>query len=355
VETAILATVIGPENRKLITQMIERADKFKMRKAVNGLMMSAPSLVKLKGTAYDLSAYLSQAMGDLVRMRGASENVETFLASKPLVGDDGRTAASDHILEFLSKAKSQKQVAEDLRRYLFMAKNAIADAQSGGLFGETPRSREQLLGEIYGRVIRPIEPAAVPVAVPVAPAASASAFDDLIPAEAAQPAPSPAPVAAQPVPAAPAVSPAPIAAPRVAPPAVPPPLPRNATVADWSFRNGSPQIRAGAGSYLPTGSALRASANEIVQHTREEAAYAFSERLEGLPRNTGLLLAREFLAKAEARQPANLLATERTRRAAAALATVPAEGLAPVIQSNGLNAARKRMETYLPTTPPRPR
>lgn len=346
VETAILATVIGPENRKLITQMIERADKFKMRKAVNGLMMSAPSLVKLKGTAYDLSAYLSQAMGDLVRMRGASENVETFLASKPLVGDDGRTAASDHILEFLSKAKSQKQVAEDLRRYLFMAKNAISDAQSGGLFGDTPRSREQLLGEIYGRIIRPAEPA------PVAAAPAPSAFADLIPAEAAQPIASPAPVAAQPIPAAPAVSTAAVAAPGVAPTvkqslSVAPPHPRNAVVADWSFRKGSPRLIAGAGGFMPTGAALRASASEIVQHTREEAAYSFSERLEGLPRNTGLLLAREFLTKAEARQSSNLLATERTRRAAAALASIPAESLAPVILSSGLNGARQRMEPYL--------
>ncbi len=346
VETAILATVIGPENRKLITQMIERADKFKMRKAVNGLMMSAPSLVKLKGTAYDLSAYLAQAMGDLVRMRGASENVETFLASKPLVGDDGRTAASDHILEFLSKARSQKQVAEDLRRYLFMAKNAIADAQSGGLFGDTPRSREQLLGEIYGRIIRPVEPATVPTAP-----APTSAFADLIPVETPQPAPVATPVAAQPVPAAATVRPAPVVAPTVSAPPIPPPRPRNAVVADWSFRKGTPRLMPGAGSFLPTGTALRASASEIVQHTREEAAYNFSERLEGLPRNTGLLLAREFLTKAEARQPAHLLATERTRRAAAALAGVPAANLTTIIHRNGLDGARQQMEPYLP--PPR--
>lgn len=351
VETAILATVIGPENRKLITQMIERADKFKVRKAVNGLMLSAPSLVKLKGTAYDLSPYLSQAMGDLVRMRGASENVETFLASKPLVGDDGRTAASDHILEFLSKAKSQKQVAEDLRRYLFMAKNAIADAQSGGLFGDSPRSREQLLGEIYGRIIRPTEPANLP-------AAATSAFADLIPVEAAQPASSPAPVAAQPVAAPAPVRPAPVAAPVVTPVVkesltTAPPRPRNAVVADWTFRRGSPQVRAGAGSFLPTGAALRASAAEIVQHTRDEAAYNFSERMEGVPRSASLTLAREFLLKSESLQPPGLLATERTRRAAAALARVPAETLLPLIVSGGLNAVRRQMQFHL-TAPPAP-
>lgn len=344
VETAILATVIGPENRKLITQMIERADKFKMRKAVNGLMMSAPSLVKLKGTAYDLSAYLAQAMGDLVRMRGASENVETFLASKPLVGDDGRTAASDHILEFLSKAKSQKQVAEDLRRYLFMAKNAIADAQSGGLFGDTPRSREQLLGEIYGRIIRPAEPAPVAAAAP-----APSAFADLIPASAppAQPTPSPAPVAAQPVPAAATGSPAPVVAPRVTAPPVPPARPRNAVVADWSFRKGSPRLIAGAGGFMPTGSVLRASANEIVQHTREEAAFEFSERLDGIPRTTAEQLARDFLTKAEARQSSGLLATERTRRAAQMLRNVPADFLPQVILQSGLTGARRHMDRHL--------
>ncbi len=123
--------------------------------------------------------------------------------------------------------------------------------------------------------------------------------------------------------------------------------PAAAVPLDWGYRNGSPRIIAGAGGFMPTGAALRASASEIVQHTREEAAYTFSERLHGIPRNAGTLLAREFLLKAEKRQPPSLLATERTRRAAAALALIPEEMIVQAIESGGLNGARGEMDAYL--------
>ena len=130
-------------------------------------------------------------------------------------------------------------------------------------------------------------------------------------------------------------------------PPVPPARPRNAVVADWSFRKGSPRLIAGAGGFMPTGSVLRASANEIVQHTREEAAFEFSERLDGIPRTTAEQLARDFLTKAEARQSSGLLATERTRRAAQMLRNVPADFLPQVILQSGLTGARRHMDRHL--------
>lgn len=94
---------------------------------------------------------------------------------------------------------------------------------------------------------------------------------------------------------------------------------------------------------MPTGSALRASANEIVQHTREQAAYEFAERLPGIPRSAGLELANWYLTAAEKRQPSSLMATERTRRAAAALATISGESIAATIRTHGLAGARLKM------------
>ncbi|MBM3815244.1 MAG: hypothetical protein FJW20_26835, partial [Acidimicrobiia bacterium] len=157
VKNAILAGLIGPENRTLISRMIEGAEELNIKISVNGLMTASPALFRLKGTAYDLSTLIEQAMKDQVALRHSGQKLEEFLSQANLFGEPGRSAASDQLLTFLAKARSVKQVSEALARYQRAAENAIADAQSGGMFGLRPATREELLQRIYERQTSPAQ------------------------------------------------------------------------------------------------------------------------------------------------------------------------------------------------------
>lgn len=323
VETAIMATLIGPEHRELLTKLVERADKFKLRKAVGGLMHAGAKLVRLKGTDYDLGGHLQEALANLIRMRGSGEKVEQFLASKALIGSDDRTAAGDHVLEFLAKSRSMKQVSEDLGRYFNMARNAIADAQSGGLFGDTPRSREQLIAEIYGQLqrsnpqypgvtsdVQANQPAGQPATLatpagtqpagpslalqPASPGPVATAAATPAPAVAAAPAPAPLPVK-------PAAPPAPVyvSRPRLAglPAYITQPLPRRSTplpglgaVQPPDHRKLSPAslIKHNTATAISTLSdRIRASGVPLTTNTRQQLSEYYVKRLDASRRTDG--------------------------------------------------------------------
>nr|WP_294577618.1 hypothetical protein [uncultured Rhodopila sp.] len=151
VKNAVLGAFIGPENQALLGRIIEGADDLNIKNAVNGTMASAPSLVRFKGTPWDVSTAMHQAFKDLVSLRTSGEKLHDFLTSRPLFGDAGRTAESDLILKHLAEAKSQKAVVDGLARYARAANEALTDSQAGGMFGDTPATREQLLGRVYGQ------------------------------------------------------------------------------------------------------------------------------------------------------------------------------------------------------------
>lgn len=145
VQNALLGALMGPENRELIGALTERAEELGLKTPANAVMMQAPALVRLKGTAYDVSPMIERAFSDLVRLKQSGEKIEDFIAQRPLFGDETRTAQTDQLLQMLAKAKSQKAVEEILSAYHRAAKNAIADAQSGGMFGEKAATRDELI------------------------------------------------------------------------------------------------------------------------------------------------------------------------------------------------------------------
>lgn len=150
VKNAVLGAFIGPENHTLLNRLIEGAEELNIKSAVNGTMTLAPALMRFKGTPYDLSASMHQALKDLVTIRTTGEKLYDFLTSRPLFGDPTRTAQSDMLLRYLAEAKSTKAIAEALGNYARQAGEAMTDAQSGGMFGLTPATREQILKRVYG-------------------------------------------------------------------------------------------------------------------------------------------------------------------------------------------------------------
>lgn len=145
VRNAVLGALIGPENRALLNQLLEESDRLNLRNSVNGVMATAPALMRFKGTPYDLSTLAGQAFKDLVTLRTTGQKLEEFLDDRPLLTDDARTAESDLLLKFLAKAKSSKAVTDGLLRYAEGARHALQDAQSGGIFGGQPATRAQLI------------------------------------------------------------------------------------------------------------------------------------------------------------------------------------------------------------------
>ena len=133
VKNAVLASVLGPENRELITSLTERAEELGVARVASGVMSVAPGLAKLQGTPHDISPMLSKAMTDLVRIRTSGEKVHDFLSQENLFGDPQRTAASDMLLMQLAEAKSAKAVAEPLAKYCQLAKNQ--DTTTDDMFG----------------------------------------------------------------------------------------------------------------------------------------------------------------------------------------------------------------------------
>jgi len=150
VKNAVLGAVLGPENRTLVGNLIERAEDLNIRGVVNGTMAAAGRLVKLRGTPYDLGATLDQALTDLVRIKQSGETLNDFLGQSSLFADPARTAKSDLLLKALHDAKSGTAVSEMLTRYDQAAREALADQQSGGLFGaaEPPATLQQIIERI---------------------------------------------------------------------------------------------------------------------------------------------------------------------------------------------------------------
>ena len=151
VQNAVLGSLIGPENRSLLGSLIERGEELGVKTQVNALIALAPRLARLRGTDFHLGDVLERALADLVRFKSGTETLADFLNQQSLLGDEGRTRETDRMLLFMAEAKSAKEVGDALDRYVRGAQNAIADAQSGGMFGGTPATRADVIQSIYGR------------------------------------------------------------------------------------------------------------------------------------------------------------------------------------------------------------
>lgn len=199
VKNALLAVVLGPEQTKTIATLVEGSDTLHIANRVDGVLRSVPRLLKLRGTQYDQTVHLGQALRDLIALRRSGQTVEDFLASKGLFGNDGRTAESDAILFMLAKAKSAKAVTEALMRYAQMAEHAIADIQAGGLFGgkvQTPAEIWRIINEgKKGPIQTNLPPAKPPTQPPEAPKPPGGA-----PVQGPKPPPAPAPSPPSPAP-----------------------------------------------------------------------------------------------------------------------------------------------------------
>ena len=149
VKNAMLALVLGTERQNLISTLVESSGDMGMSNLVNGVMRAASKLIQLRGTAYDISIPLGQALDDFVRIKRSGQKLVDFLGQRSLFGDDGRTAMSDAILISLTKMKSIKSAFEALSKYADEAKKQIEMAQvGGGLFGEQPLSAQQIWGNL---------------------------------------------------------------------------------------------------------------------------------------------------------------------------------------------------------------
>lgn len=149
VKNAMLALVLGTERQNLISTLVESSADMGMSNLVNGVMRAASKLIQLRGTAYDISIPLGQALSDFVKIKRSGEKLVDFLGSRSLFGDDGRTAMSDAILVSLNKMKSIKSAFEALSKYADEAKKQIEMAKlGGGLFGEQPLSAQQIWGNL---------------------------------------------------------------------------------------------------------------------------------------------------------------------------------------------------------------
>lgn len=148
VKNAMLGAFLGPEEPGLLAALIEGQEGFK--NVVNGLLTAAPDLARLRGTAWDLAPVARQALRDLIGIRQRGEKVQDFLSQRPLLEEAGRTAESDAVLKALAEATSGKQVAEMLDRYAKGGQEALTDAQSGGLLGQTPATRGEIAARAFG-------------------------------------------------------------------------------------------------------------------------------------------------------------------------------------------------------------
>lgn len=141
IRNAVLAAVVGPENRALIDSLVE--DNEGIKKTANGLLASAPKLVGLKGTAYDLGPDLATALQDLVGLRHSGETLANHLSQTSLFGDAERSAISDFLLRELSNSKSAKAVTDFLGAYADAA--AKIDTTTGDMFGQKDATPAELL------------------------------------------------------------------------------------------------------------------------------------------------------------------------------------------------------------------
>lgn len=175
VKNAILGSYLGTGDQRLLSAVIESAGDLGIKSVVDGVMASAPALVRFKGTAYDVTENIHQALKDLVSLKSTGTKLDDFLGQSDLMGSPLRTAQSDALLKFFYETKSIKQVNETLQSYARQAKEALADSQSGGLFGESAATRIDILNRIYGKSESPFEgkanqPAPEPAQPPAAEA-----------------------------------------------------------------------------------------------------------------------------------------------------------------------------------------
>ena len=147
VKNAVLAALIGPENRDLISNLTERAEELGVARVSAGILNIAPMLSKLQGTPHDLSPTLAKALADLVRIRSNNEKIGDFLSQQGLFGDPDRTNESDYLLAKLAEAKSAKAVSEPLQRYAKLASGQ--DTTTEDIFGGGISTPAELLKSSY--------------------------------------------------------------------------------------------------------------------------------------------------------------------------------------------------------------
>lgn len=141
IRNAILAAVVGPDNRPLIDALVE--DNEGIKKVTASLLIVAPKLARLQGGDYDISPDLTRALTDLTALRQSGDTVENFLGQQTLFGDAARTAASDLILRTLAGAKSTKAINEFLGGYADLA--GKIDTTTGDMFNVENPTRDELL------------------------------------------------------------------------------------------------------------------------------------------------------------------------------------------------------------------
>ena len=155
IKRAVVAVLVGPENRHEVNAMTEGADALGIRNVSNGLIQVAPKLLKLRGTPYDLSDLLSSSVHNLVKLKTDGWPLEKFLGQEQLFTDPTRTAESDFLLGHLANANSAKAIADPLGRYYELASHI--DLTTSGLPGlgsslvEIP-SRKDILNRAYESV-----------------------------------------------------------------------------------------------------------------------------------------------------------------------------------------------------------
>lgn len=147
VKNAILAALLGPENRNLITALTERSEALGIVRVTNGILAVAPQLVKLQGTPHDLSPMLSKALTDLVALKESGEKLGDFLAQGGLFADPARTGTTDYLLTKLHDAKSAKAVIEPMMKYVSLAANQ--DTTTEDMFGGGITPPAELLKIVY--------------------------------------------------------------------------------------------------------------------------------------------------------------------------------------------------------------
>lgn len=218
IQNAVLATMLGGDDI-IIQNLIEDPSGYGLKKVSAALSLNAPNLVKLFGTDYSINQPITQAIKDFISVKNSGQNVEEFLDQSMLFADPERTAVSDMLLTKIYNAKSQKELNEFFSGYASSAENAVEDQRSGGLFGDQPRTVQQIVSDLTANEKQPAAEQqdlsfGKPKATPAKPAAGQrQATEAPAPTPEVTPAP-PAQAAAPPAtPAAPAAEPKVVEAP----------------------------------------------------------------------------------------------------------------------------------------------
>lgn len=147
IQNAVLATMLGGDDI-IIQNLIEDPSGYGLKKVSAALSLNAPNLVKLFGTDYSINQPITQAIKDFISVKNSGQKVEEFLDQSMLFADPERTAVSDILLTKIYNAKSQKELNDFFSAYATSAANAVEDQRSGGLFGDEPRTVQQIVSDI---------------------------------------------------------------------------------------------------------------------------------------------------------------------------------------------------------------